>query len=583
MDQIILTYEQNEVFNNVLESVKNKNVTTLGGFAGTGKANANSSLVYTPFGGKLMGTICVGDQVSNPDGSIAKVIGVFPQGIREIYKVIFSDGRSTRVTEDHLWEIYINDEKNIVSTKFIINYINKENLNPPSVIFSKPVEFLSNITLNYDITKSIQNRIPEHLMFSSVESRFKIINEITNNYGFYKSEYKSLLKDLQWIIRSLGGIAKINNNELSFSLNPTKLNIISIEKDGFEDATCIQVDHPNSLYLTDDFIVTHNTSLVQQLIEKLPNWKVAAFTGKAANVLRKKRIENASTIHSAIYVPKMDYDGNIILDKNGSPTFILNPTLECDGFIIDEASMVPEDIQKDLLSFNVPILYVGDHGQLPPIGTDTYLMKEPDFRLEKIHRNAGEIAIFCEFIRRGYNPTAFSKYAKNSVKFITKKQAETKWKDADQIICGFNKTRVDINKNIRKQLGFTSNWPQIGDKIMCLKNDNQAKLFNGMQGYVKFLSSKQKNKLTFQSDNINYDIVFDPDQFNKEKVESFGRKDDPMPMDYCYAATCHKCQGDEFDIGYVLEQKCKFWCPVRWGYTAASRFKKEVNWIKQDY
>jgi ATP-dependent exoDNAse (exonuclease V) alpha subunit len=116
---------------------------------------------------------------------------------------------------------------------------------------------------------------------------------------------------------------------------------------------------------------------------------------------------------------------------------------------------------------------------------------------------------------------------------------------------------------------------------MCLKNDNQAKLFNGMQGYVKFLSAKQKNKLTFESDGIQYDIVFDPDQFNKEKVENFGKKDDPMPMDYCYAATCHKCQGDEFEVGYVLEQQCQFWEAVRWVYTAASRFKKEVYWIEQ--
>lgn len=726
MDQIILTDEQNEVFNNVLESVKNKNVTTLGGFAGTGKANANSSLVYTPFGGKSMGDICIGDQVSNPDGSVARVIAVHPQGKKQIYKVSFIDGRSTRVTEDHLWLFsmsskkykanrkYLNEPSNkkvsyeINTTKFLIDYLNQEKIKKrpswPLIPLTKPTQFtiignnerlsidpyllglllgdgsLARNSLvftsadaellnaftdkgyvlnkcndyNYDYrlvgeksiklrknlkdfellgTKSDTKFIPKDYLFSSIENRFRIIQGLMDTDGGldktgtceYSSVSERLAHDVQWIIRSLGGKATIKtkigkyrskktkkiilckkvyrmyiqfeNKELLFNLKRKKENsksfnggnsilknrMISIEKDGIEDATCIQVDHPNSLYLTDDFIVTHNTSLVQQLIEKLPNWKVAAFTGKAANVLRKKGIENASTIHSAIYVPKMDYDGNIILDKNGSPTFILNPTLECDGFIIDEASMVPEDIQKDLLSFNVPILYVGDHGQLPPIGTDTYLMKEPDFRLEKIHRNAGEIAIFCEFIRRGYEPTSFSKYAKNSVKFITKKQAETKWKDADQIICGFNKTRVDINKNIRKQLGFTSNWPQIGDKIMCLKNDNQAKLFNGMQGYVKFLSSKQKNKLTFQSDNVNYDIVFDPDQFNKEKVESFGRKDDPMPMDYCYGATCHKCQGDEFDVGYVLEQKCKFWCPVRWGYTAASRFKKEVNWIKQIY
>jgi exodeoxyribonuclease-5 len=579
MDEIILTPEQNEVFNNVIESVGKNMITTLGGFAGTGKASANSALICTPFGFKQMKDIKLNDLISNPNGSTTKVIGVYPQGKQEIYKVTFSDGRFTRVTLDHLWETEIENKKNIVTTNFLFNYLNN-NDNLPSVILTKPVEFIN----DYDENESyeIVDSIPKQLMFSPAPIRQKIINQIINiRSGGFISNHNQLLLDLQWIIRSLGGSALIKQNELIWGFNLKTITITSIEQDGFEDATCIKVDNPNELYITDDFIVTHNTSLVQKLIEKLPNWKVAAFTGKAANVLRKKKIETASTIHSAIYVPKMDYDGNIILDRNGSPIFILNPTLECDGFIIDEASMVPEDIQKDLRSFNVPILYVGDHGQLPPIGTDNYLMKNPDFKLEKIHRNAGEIAMFCEFIRRGYKPSTFSKYAKNAVKFVTKKQAETKWKDADQIICGFNKTRVDINKNIRKQLGFTSNWPEINDKIMCLKNDNQAKLFNGMQGYVKFLSAKQKNKLTFESDGIQYDIVFDPDQFNKEKVENFGKKDDPMPMDYCYAATCHKCQGDEFEVGYVLEQQCQFWEAVRWAYTAASRFKKEVYWIEQ--
>lgn len=579
MDEITLTDEQNEVFNNVIESVGKNMITTLGGFAGTGKASANSALICTPFGFKQMKDIKLNDIISNPNGFTTKVIGVYPQGKQEIYKVTFSDGRFTRVTLNHLWETEIENKKNIVTTNFLLNYLNN-NDNLPSVILTKPVEFIN----DYDENESheIVDSIPKQLMFSPATIRKKIINQIINiQSGGFISNHNQLLLDLQWIIRSLGGSALIKENELIWGFNLKTITITSIEYDGIEDATCIKVDNPNELYITDDFIVTHNTSLVQKLIEKLPNWKVAAFTGKAANVLRKKGIETASTIHSAIYVPKMDYEGNIILDKNGSPIFVLNPTLECDGFIIDEASMVPEDIQKDLMYFNVPVLYVGDHGQLPPIGADNYLMKSPDFKLEKIHRNAGEIAMFCEYIRRGYKPSTFSKYAKKAVKFVTKKQAETKWKDADQIICGFNKTRVDINKNVRKQLGFTSNWPEINDKIMCLKNDNQAKLFNGMQGYVKFLSAKQKNKLTFESDGIQYDIVFDPDQFNKEKVENFGRKDDPMPMDYCYAATCHKCQGDEFDVGYVLEQQCQFWESVRWSYTAASRFKKEVYWIEQ--
>ena len=327
------------------------------------------------------------------------------------------------------------------------------------------------------------------------------------------------------------------------------------------------------------FAGTGKTTVVSHLINKLPNWKVAAFTGKASNVLRKKGVLDASTIHSTIYKPRTDEYGNVIVDKNGVPIFDLASSIECEGFIIDEASMVPEELQIDLKSFGIPVIYVGDHGQLPPIGKDNYLMQQPMFKLEKIHRNAGEIAMFCEYIRRGYSPRSFSQYSKGSVEFISRRQAEKQWKNADQIICAFNKTRVEINKNIRKQLGFEGNWPQIGDKIMCLKNNSQAKLFNGMQGIVKSFSYKHKNKFTFESDETLFDVFFDPSQFNKEKMEFIGSKDDPMPFDFCYCATCHKCQGDEFDLGYVLEQSCDLWEFKRWAYTAASRFKQKLYWV----
>lgn len=76
-----------------------------GGAAGGGKEAPLDSIVITPFGPKLMGDIKVGDQVSNPDGTIAKVIGVWPQGIKDIYRVSFDDGASCEVGLEHLWKI----------------------------------------------------------------------------------------------------------------------------------------------------------------------------------------------------------------------------------------------------------------------------------------------------------------------------------------------------------------------------------------------------------------------------------------------------------------------------------------------
>src|ERR1035437_2845026 len=140
------------------------------------------------------------------------------------------------------------------------------------------------------------------------------------------------------------------------------------------------------------FAGTGKSFLIPHILERLPNFAVCAPTGRAAQILRSKGVENASTIHSLIYKPKMDSYGNIILDKNGSPIFILNPDLPYEGIIADESSMISKELYEDLLSFGIPLICLGDSGQLPPVGNEMNLMDNPDFTLETIHRNAGEIA-----------------------------------------------------------------------------------------------------------------------------------------------------------------------------------------------
>src|SRR5262249_34437968 len=118
---------------------------------------------------------------------------------------------------------------------------------------------------------------------------------------------------------------------------------------------------------------------------------------KAAHVLRGKGID-ASTIHSLIYKPGDE-------DDKGNVKWIKADGLDCHGVIVDEASMVSEEIHNDLRSFGLPLIFVGDHGQLPPVqrsdGRASNLMDRPALTLQKVHRNAGEIAHFAEFIRQG--------------------------------------------------------------------------------------------------------------------------------------------------------------------------------------
>jgi exodeoxyribonuclease-5 len=311
------------------------------------------------------------------------------------------------------------------------------------------------------------------------------------------------------------------------------------------------------------------STLVRYIKDKLPNFKVCAYTGKAVDVLRRKGID-ASTIHSLIYEP--------VTDKNGNVEFVLKAHLDCDGIVIDEASMISKEIDYDLCSFRIPLIYVGDHGQLPPITGNYNLMEHPEYRLETVHRNAGDIAHFAEHIRKGYEPLTFRKSPQITFSY----NIEEVMNSADQVICAFNRTRVEINKKIRKSLGFTE-LVHNGEKVMCLRNSKRAGIFNGMQGHVRDYSFRHGRLfINFVSNLVNYNLEIDPSAFNKEKVDFSTDPDDPHPFEYAYAATCHKCQGSGFPSICVIEQKCDKWDHIRWSYTAASRAEKHVFWIPAD-
>jgi exodeoxyribonuclease-5 len=322
---------------------------------------------------------------------------------------------------------------------------------------------------------------------------------------------------------------------------------------------------------------TGKTTIISHLrATELPDWAVCAFTGKAANVLRRKGLTDASTIHSLIYKPELDEFGKVVL-YNGVPNFILAPSLDCEGIIVDEASMVSRELYKDLCSFGKPIIFVGDHGQLEPVGEGMNLMQKPDFVLETIHRNAGEIAHFANYIRQGYRAAAWK--SKGKVKFLSRGQAKDYFTKVDQIICAYNKTRVEINRATRQQMNLNPNRPEVGDRVMCLRNDNRVGLFNGMQGRIKWLYDKPRNKMLFETADVEIETNFDPKAFNVEKADISHDRDDPAPFDYAYCVTAHKSQGDEWEKVMVLEQKCRAWDHRRWAYTSASRAKEEVYWV----
>jgi exodeoxyribonuclease-5 len=311
---------------------------------------------------------------------------------------------------------------------------------------------------------------------------------------------------------------------------------------------------------------TGKSTLAKYLKAKLPGFAVCAFTGKAADVLRKKGMGKASTIHSLIY----EYDP---VDKE----FYLKDDVPCDGFLVDEASMLSGDLYADLLSFGKPIVLIGDHGQLEPVGDNPNLMADPMYRLETIHRYAGELAHFAQWVRQGKSPAAFR--GSGAVQMVRSFHLTPgKLAEADQVICRYNTTRVETNSKVRSHLGRTGRV-QVGDRVMCLRNNKELGLFNGMQGKVKALHAKCRMDFTSDDDKTFFNVEYDPAVFNTEKPNLFDVDKGTNPFDYAYCATAHKCQGSEWDTVLVIEQRSKYDDHCRWAYTAATRAKERLLWV----
>ena len=315
---------------------------------------------------------------------------------------------------------------------------------------------------------------------------------------------------------------------------------------------------------------TGKTTIVAFLVDRLRSFACCAYTGKAADVLRSKGVE-ATTIHSLIYVPQ-DEDSD---KRSRSPVFIKKDSIPYDGIIVDEASMVPAALYSDLISFGIPIIFVGDHGQLEPVGEDIYLMNKPDFKLETVHRNAGDIALFAHHIRSGAAVRDFKE--SSLVSIVSKSDSVKHLLDADQIICARNETRVAINRYVRQLKGMVGDGPNIGDRVMSLQNSRRLGIFNGSQGIVRSVSPTRIT-ICF-SNGKTVKTGFSPNTFNQEKTLYDGMT---HPFDFAYAVTCHKAQGSEWNKVVVIEQICPYWDHKRWAYTAASRAKKELIWVVPD-
>src|ERR1019366_7046040 len=198
------------------------------------------------------------------------------------------------------------------------------------------------------------------------------------------------------------------------------------------------------------------TTLAKRLAESATGETAfAAFTGKAALVMRSKGCAGASTIHALIYRASEGDDG--------APTFTLNhdgPASRAALIVIDECSMVDAELGRDLMSFGKPILVLGDPAQLPPVkGGGFFTEAEPDVMLTQIHRQAeGDPIIRLSAEVRAGGRLAYGRYGESRV--IRRDEIEPgAVLGVDQVLVGLNRTRRLYNNRIRELSGIKEPLP----------------------------------------------------------------------------------------------------------------------------
>lgn len=189
-----------------------------------------------------------------------------------------------------------------------------------------------------------------------------------------------------------------------------------------------------------------------------------SFTGKATQVLQKKGNKNVSTLHKLLYKSNQKADG----------TYYRRPvdSIPYKVVVVDECSMVPNELMQQLAKYSVHVICLGDPAQLPPIlkDEDNHLLDHPHVFLDEIMRQAedSEIIKLTMNIRAG---KPLERFIGKEVQVLNKSELTTGmllW--ADQILCATNSTRVMLNNKIRELLGKSGD-PQEGEKIICLKNN----------------------------------------------------------------------------------------------------------------
>lgn len=355
-------------------------------------------------------------------------------------------------------------------------------------------------------------------------------------------------------------------------------------------------------------------SIIKALDIDLSEVAPMAYVGAAAiNMRVNGGLSNAKTIHSMIYDPvdidKRDKNGRIVINQfyNRPERQLVFKRKNLDHiklFIVDEGGTVPAPLARDILSFGKKVLVAGDLDQLPPVrGIPGFLNNGKVYRLTQIMRQEGQSKIIelCQRAKAGY-PIHPGEYGgdvlvMNDTDFWNNPYTDQTLINSNIILCGRNSTRDFINNRIREICGRKSNIPEVGEKIVCKKNNwflesCGINLTNGLTGVVtrspgvggfdgKCFSIDFKADIIencfFRDVNVDYNY-FTSDYETKDRIKMNGQLVGNA-IEFGYCQTVNTAQGGQWDGGIYFEEYLPRNNDKR-NYTALSRFRKRCIYVK---
>ena len=253
-----------------------------------GKALLNSELIYTPYGPKKIGFADIGDIIYGDDGKLTTIVGVYPQGFVDMYKVTFEDGRSIVCCGQHQWKVKYHGDYKVMSTMGIIHsdfqkmtidigeavdFPERRWLMSPHLLGSLTASFLCGST---DRIFELSNKEMDDIIYSSkkqkelfISSFMKIACGISTGDDRFKVVYKSeyIISFVRRIFWSMGYYCVMDGDDMYISKTHNRLRISDIDYYGKYKATCIEVDNKSHQFLTTNFVVSHNTTIMSSLLQ----------------------------------------------------------------------------------------------------------------------------------------------------------------------------------------------------------------------------------------------------------------------------------------------------------------------------